>query len=438
MGQISGKIASAETGVPVFFGSFQIGAAGTQPNQPGFDGAVSQNSTFYSPAPLGWDFITASASGFSPNTEWVYVSGNESIGTIPLTPLAILNGQVVDSSGHGIVEANVYYCLVDQTTTCSKPLGAGITTTAGSYNGSVTGGWLPWSTYEIEATAAGYSTDWAWVNATAGQSTAVPTLTLYPSGVNSTPSTPKAGVVRALSPPSTASSLSQVLVDGYLIDNATGQGYQTGSVSACASDGTGCFTLSPGSNSQGYFNSTVPAGLYYLSVTATGYKPVSYFFNATGRAYVHLEALQLYPFPWVQGTVNITPFGEVSILTHVSNPTTYVQIPMAPSASAMGCTANGSLCGASLPISSNGSFFVQTPGGPYNLVRINPTGGASGPSTGGGFVNNQSTYNSTTNITTLTNAISLPIDIMVGGVVYDNSTVGPFDATRGSLSPAPP
>lgn len=418
MGQISGKIVSSETGVPVFFASFQIGAAGTQPSQPSFDGAVSQNSTFYSPAPLGWDYITASASGFSPNTEWVYVQGNESIGSIPLTPLAILTGQVVDQTGHGIVEANVYYCLVDQTTTCSKPLGAGITTTAGSYNGTVTGGWLPWSTYEIEATAAGYSTDWAWVNATAGQSATVPTLTLFPSGQNASPTAPRAG-----SHAPAASSLSQVYVDGYLIDNSTGQGFQTGSVSACASDGTGCVTLSPGSNSQGYFNSTVPSGLYYLTVSAIGYKPLSYFFNASGRAYVHLEALQVFPYPWVQGTVNITPFGQLSIETH---PGSYVQIPFAPAAAALGCTANGSLCGASLPIASNGSFFVQTPGGPYNLVRINPTGGATGPSTGGGFVNNQSTYNSTTNVTTLTHAVSLPIDVMIGGIVYDNSTFGPF------------
>lgn len=430
IGAVVGHVAQAVTGQGVFFAAYSIQAAGSNLNAPTFDGAVALNGTVYSPAPLGWDSITVSASGYSPNTVWVNVTGNDSFGTVYLTPLATIAGRVVDPNGNGLLGANVYYCGITQTTSCTTPLGAGLATTDGGYNGTVTGLWLPYSTYEIYAASSGYTSDWTWVNASAGQITVAPTIVLYPategSGGGSSGS-PRAGgpVVHA----SNSNPLPQTYLYGFLIDNSSGQGIETGggNIQACSTSTGACYALLPGSNSQGLFNTSVPLGIYNLQVDVPGYEPSTEFVNATAGSSQFLGVIQLFPLPWVTGNVLINPFGNTTVL---KSSKTYTQIPVLPAATAMGCNANSSVCGASLPIASNGSFTTQAPAGTYDHLSINPSGGTSGPSANGNFNSNDSTFNASANYTTVLNTtLTLAIYVMIGGTVVDNTTVGPGGIT---------
>ncbi len=424
LGSLVGRVAQAGTGQGVFFAAYSIQAAGSNVNAPSFTGAIALNGTIYSPAPLGWDSITISASGYSPNTVWANVTGNVSFGTVYLTPLATIAGRVTDPYGNGLLGANVYYCGVTQTSSCTTPLGAGLATTDGGYNGTVTGLWLPYSSYEIYAASSGYTADWTWVNASAGQITVAPTIVLYPATQGARPHA-------AASPhPASSNPLPQTYLLGYLVDNSTGEGLATGggNIQACSTATGVCYALIPGSNTQGLFNASVPLGTYNLDINVPGYLPSTRFVNASAGATNYLGVIQLYPLPWVSGNVTINPFGEITVK---KSTTSYVVIPVVPAASAMGCNANSSVCGASLPIASNGTFTTQTPAGTYDHLSINPSGGTSGPSSNGGFNSNNSVFNATANSTTVLNTtLQLAIYVMIGGTVVDNTTVGP-----GGVSP---
>jgi hypothetical protein len=425
LGAVHGNVAQAGTGQGVFYASYAIGAGGTNSVAPSFDGAVALNGTIVSPAPLGWDSVTISASGFAPNTVWVNVSGNDSFGTVDLTPLATVAGRVVDPNGVGILGANVYYCSIVQTLTCSQPLGAGLATTGGGYNGTVPGLWLPYSTDEIYAVASGYTSDWTWVNATAGQVTIAPTLVLYPSTEAAHP------MASDPARPGPANPLPETYLRGYLIDNSTGEGLSTGGgyIQACSTATGACYSLAPGSNSQGLFNATVPLGSYELTANPPGYQPVTRFVNASYGALHYLGVIELVPLPWVTGHVAILPFGNISIVDPVTG--SVVLVATMTAATALACDANSSVCGAALQIASNGSFTVQAPAGTYDRLQILPLGGAAGPSANGGFASNSSTFNASVNSTTvLGTTIGLPIYVMIGGTVVDNTTTGP-----GGISP---
>ncbi|HXQ49247.1 MAG TPA: hypothetical protein VN842_05695, partial [Thermoplasmata archaeon] len=419
IGSVYGKVFQGNSQVPVFFGSVKIAAAGDNPQAPSFDGAVYLDGSFSAQAPLGWVSIQASASGFAPNTVWAYVNGSipVNIGNISLTPLATLQGQLIDPSGHGIYEADVKYCRVDTPNACST-LGAGLSTSNGGFNGTLLGGWLPWTTYEIQVTASGYTQDWSWVNATAGQTTVLPAITLYPVGTNSTP---VGGVHRQV----LSSSAAGVWIDGTLLDAIHGLGIQSSGLEACPISGALCTLISGGSNSQGYFNGSVVPGLYNLSVTAQGYFPASVFFNASQASYLHIGAVFMTELPWVQGTANITPYNEISVRNGAKN----VQIAFSPGAGAFACDSSSTICGTALPVSTQGAFFVQTGGGVYNKLQITPNGGTVGPSINGGFGGNVTVFNVTGPITNLTANLTLSIYAMVGGYVYSNSTTGPTGIT---------
>jgi Carboxypeptidase regulatory-like domain len=415
IGSVRGQVFQGNTQIPVFFGSVKISAAGDNPQAPTFDGAVYLNGTFVAQAPLGWVSIQASASGFAPNTVWAYINGTATtyIGNISLTPLATLSGQLINPQGQGIYEADVKYCHVDTPSACTI-LGAGLSTSNGEFNGTLLGGWLPWTTYEVQVTASGYTQDWAWVNATAGQTTVLPPITLYPVGINQTGAVPHHA--------SLSSSAVGVWVDGTLLDSSHDIGIQTGGIQACPTGGTGTCTLfSDGSNSQGYFNASVTPGLYYLTVTAQGYSPTSVFFNASAASYLHLGAIYMSELPWVSGTANITPYNEIT----VKDGAKVVQIALSPGATAFACNSNSSVCGTALQLSTQGQFFVQTGGGVYNKVQVTPNGGTVGPSINGGFGSNVSIFNQTGPITNITANLTLAIYALVGGYVWMASSVSP-------------
>ncbi|HKV90397.1 MAG TPA: carboxypeptidase-like regulatory domain-containing protein, partial [Thermoplasmata archaeon] len=152
-------------------------------------GAASLAGKFNFPAPLGWDHVKVSASGYQPDFVWAYVNASQvtvNIGTVGLQPLATLEGKVVDPNGNPVLGATADVCPLTSTSAVCTPLGAGRVGSDGIYLGTVVGGWLPIATYRVVVSAAGYTTNWAWVNATAGNLTNVSRLTLYASGSNAT------------------------------------------------------------------------------------------------------------------------------------------------------------------------------------------------------------------------------------------------------------
>ncbi len=439
-GGVYGHMFRAGTNLGVYFGS--VVACPASPNAVGQqcdNGIVYFNGTFFGQAPLGWDYITASAAGYSPDTVWAYVTGNISVGNISMTPLATVAGQVVDPTGHPLYEAVVRYCHVDSTLTCATPLGAGISTSSGAYNGTLVGGWLPWTTYELSISAAGYTTDWVWVNATAGNYTTAPTVVLYPLGTNTTASTLRPGAGRSATAAATApTGPTGVWVDGTLTDASTGYGVVTSGIQACPTNGGLCTPFTDGSNEQGYFNDSVLAGLYYLNVSAAGYQPVSVYFNASAAAVIHLGRILMYSWGWVTGNVSIDPFGPLVTVLRSGSSSTHVEIPFAPGATAGSCNNARTTCGTSLEVSSLGVFEVQAPPGTYDEVTANPSGGTVAGSLSGGFGANVTIFNTTgtstafsnlNNTTTLLNNLTLQIYVTVGGTIFDGSTVNPVTQT---------
>ncbi|HEY6238712.1 MAG TPA: hypothetical protein VIZ68_05970, partial [Thermoplasmata archaeon] len=238
-------------------------------------------------------------------------------------------------------------------------------------------------------------------------------ITLFPLGTNSTP-----GAVPH--PSSGGSQAAGVWIDGAMLDDATGWGIASSNIQACPTNGFSCDQFNV-SNTDGVFNDSVGPGSYNLILSPAGYRPYTVFFNASRAAVVHIGFLRLTPLPWVTGYANISPFGEISV-AHGSG---WVQIQLAPPSTALSCNANGSACGVALPISNQGQYMVQTPGGVYNRLQVIPSGGTVATSNNGGFGSNSSIFNVTENLTNLTTPLSLNIYTMVSGYVYDNSTVGP-------------
>ena len=239
-------------------------------------------------------------------------------------------------------------------------LGVGLTSTDGYYNGTVLGGWLPWSTYEVLASASGYVSDWTFVNTTAGITTTAPTITLRPVGVTQSFTTTK--------PPA------GVWVSGRLVDSSTGYGIKTTGIQACSLGGGTCYSFTYGSNSLGEFNESLLPGLYTLSVTQSGYAPVSFEFNATANAYLDLGVIEMTPMPWVQGNAYVNPWGP-NITVKVGATTTL--LPLGPVAGAETCNTLRTVCGVSIPVSTyGGNFSVNAPTGLYDTVTVQPTGTA--------------------------------------------------------------
>ncbi|MGI0131617.1 MAG: MSCRAMM family protein [Thermoplasmata archaeon] len=412
---------AANTTVPIPFSTYQVCTASSKSYLPCQSGAANPDGSIFSLAPPGWDAITVSASGYSPNTTWAYVSGNTSVSNVSLTPLSTFYGRVVDNiTGHGLVEAVVQYCAISSVNGC-KTLGAGMTTTDGHFNGTLAGGWLPWATYRIQATAAGYSSNWVWANATIGGFSQVPTITVARLGINTT------NGLRPVSPagaigPATNLTPAGVWVDGTFIDNRTGWGVQPSSVSAVSVDGTQIVGFANGTNTGGYFNDSVPTGVYNLSATNPGYYSINIQFNASDRGFVHLGIIKMTPYPWVSGVAAMSPWANVSV-HYTASKTTVTSFT--PDATATGCDKSGYTCGTSGHLDTLGYFNVSAPFGTSDTVTITGTYGGGGPSVSGGFNANLTRFNLTTN---WTNLVSRPPTLLaifatVSGVVWDNSTL---------------
>jgi hypothetical protein len=390
----------------------------------GCENGFGSNGTFFGiAAPIGIDVVTISSAGYASNSVWVNITAgaNVSVGTIPLYPLGVLAGRVVDPNGLGLYLSDIHYCTISGASSCynggGTALGSGLGSSDGSFNGTVPGGWLPWSTYVVVASAPGYVTDWTYGNVSAGGYTTLPTLVLAPIGVNGTrPVHPAAGS-------STGPSAAGAWITGRVIDNSTGQGVQIpgASITACPLGSSICGGIPDGANSEGFFNGSVSPGLYYLNITQNGYTPYGKFFNATQAGFLDLGNLYIEPVWWVSGRVIINPWQSVSL----SSSGTYGQ-GYAPVANAQGCDFGRTTCLSALPVATNGTFNVPVPVGGRATIAFVPSGGIHGNTAAGGFVGNTTSTNLTGMYTNLTGTNSVvPLDIfgVVMGAVFDNNTI---------------
>lgn len=371
--------------------------------------------------PTGPDVLTFAAAGFQANSVWANgtVNATTNAGTVPLYEDGTIAGQVVDPNGTGLFLASVTYCAVYRELPClgggGAPLGLGYTSSDGTFNGTVPGGWLPWATYVVVASAAGYLSDWTVVNVSAGGYVTVPTLVLPPVG--DAPARPALG---GDAPPAPRpAGPSAAWLDGRVVDNSSGAGVAVApgvGLEVCLLPALTCTGLSDGSNVAGYFNTSLLPGLYYLNISTPGYVPKSVFFNATGVPVVHLGTLRLEPLPWIAGRLVIDPWRSLTLAGGGS-----FSRGLGPAADVVGCSSNALVCGVGVPDATDGAFNVSVPPGSSAVLEVSPSGG--------GYVKNATpTTLSGTYTTQQGSAAYLGLSIygIVEGRVFDN------DSTNGS------
>jgi hypothetical protein len=325
--------------------------------------SVTSNGTFAMTAPLGWDEVTALASGFRTNETWVDVTGANSTGTIRLSPLALLTGRVVAPNGTGVLGAVVEYCPIAPAVVSQPgctPVGSGATGSGGYFAGSVPGGEFPSSTYEVQATASGFSGNWTWVNATPGALVPVPTIVLAPTGNGSGPGALALG-------PRIASGTLTTWVEGRVVDAATLGGLSGASLNACSiATPPTCVPFTDSTSTGGEFNASLVLGDYELSVGVAGYVPATLFVNATGLATVDLGAIGLTPYPWVEGRVAIGPWKNLTLVDGLGPDPAGVVV----------CTSGRTTCGPTGLLNTGGFFNVSGPVGASDGLYVNASGGS--------------------------------------------------------------
>ncbi len=360
--------------------------------------------------PIGWDVLHASDGGYVPNSQWFYTGPDGvNLTSIPLTPLALLTGMVLAANGSAVIDASITACTIAAAVasqSCGTTLGSGLTTSDGYYQGLVTGGWLPGATYEVQASAPGYETDWTWVNATANATTVVPTLYLAPVGVLASPAhTPSARAG--------ATDSAGTWIDGRMVDNVTGLGIFSDALTACSVSSGICTPLVDGSNTGGFFNDSLPVGIYNLTVSPIGYESQTILISIPyGVPEYTVATLDLVPLPWVFGQVGMNPWLTVAVVDPDTN--TIVQVALAPPVTVLAC---GFSCGAATPDALNGAFQAETSPGYGDSLFINPSYPGSYTSAAGGFVPDVVSVNVTTESTNLTWIPTLPIFVSVSGTV---------------------
>jgi len=379
------------------------------------EGLVNPSGLFSMTAvPIGWDVLHASGSGYAPNSQWFYVgSGRVNLPPLPLTPLATLSGYVISSNGSAVIDASVAECTLAagvSSQVCSTPLGSGLTTSDGYYQGLVPGGWLPGATYEVEASAPGFETDWTWVNASVNETTDVPTLVLAPVGAGGTPD--------HVGESAMGTNPAGTWVVGRLIDNATGRGVTTSQIAACAVSSGICTQFFDGTNTGGIFNGSLPTGIYNFTVGATGYEPATVLITVpSGVPTVDIGTVVLDPLPWVFGQVVLNPWATIAVKAPGSSSTT--QLELAPPATVLACSIG---CAQATPDATSGAFQTQTYPGLGDTVFINPSYAGSFTSAPGGFVPTTAIVNVTSPLTTLTFTPSMAIFVGVSGTVYNSAS----------------
>ncbi|MCI4364974.1 MAG: carboxypeptidase regulatory-like domain-containing protein [Thermoplasmata archaeon] len=416
---VNGTVIIAGGTAPVPFASVTVCPASPTSLATCAEGLVNASGGFsVLAAPLGWDVLHGSGSGYASNSEWLFVGGGTIVAPpLPLAPLATLEGLVTATNGSAIIDASIDYCTIAQgvsSQSCRQQLGSGLTTSEGYYQGLVVGGWLPWATYEVYASAPGFMPDWTWVNASTNGTTVVPNFVLAPVGG----SIPSHG-----DRPLSVTNPAGTWVGALLIDNSTGKGVMTSGVQACAVSSGLCTPFLDSSNTGGVLNGSLPTGVYNLTVAANGYTSITILVTVpAGVPLFFIGTILLTPLPWVFGQVLLAPWSTIEVnVTGLVNP---VFLALAPPATVLGCAI---FCGQATPDSSSGTYQVQTYPGFGDTLFVNPSYPGSFVSAAGGFIAGTITFNDTQRLTNLTPGPALPIFVGVSGIIYNAaSCTGPI------------
>jgi hypothetical protein len=401
--------------------SIQVCPAGASPGAVVCGSGVANVTGFFeASAPIGWDEVTVSAANFESNSTWLYVARDNSTGAILLEPFGSVSGRVLNVDGDGLYEATVQRCALANPSAC-QPVGTdGLTSSDGAYYGAVPAGPTPVGTYQIEASAPGYVTDWTWVNVTSpGGNFTAPEITLVPSVATSFGAA--AEIRRATTPFATSTGPSGAWVVGRVIDTVYAIGLPNVQLSAEPFSGGAPVSLSSPLGDGGEFNDSLPPGDYTITASVPGYYPSSLLLNVSGNVgIVNLGTISLVPFPTVTGRLVIDP---ESWRVGVSD-----SLGLGPGQGSIEvCTNEATVCGPAGVVATSGEFNVSAPAGTSDLVEADGTG--NGPGTAPeGFVQNR-TYVNVTN-GTLSAAFRADVGlsifgIITGSVINANATSGP-------------
>lgn len=410
--QIIGHVLDGLTG-QVLDGSVTVSITAAGANVEPVSATVADATGAYSiPALPGWVEVHASSSNFLTNSTWVYVgSGTVRAQTIYLTPESFVTGQVLGPSGYPLNTSSVVVCPIsNKGTGCVPILGSGLTNTNGTYYALVAAGPLPLGAYLIVANAPGYLSNSTWVNVTEpGQEYTADTIVLQPI-LGSIAASPH-------SPHRAATNASAAYVYGYVVDNATGLGVPSASISLDPVGGGTPILQSGAVSDIGQFNITVSVGSYWFNVTYPGvYYPWSGFLVVNGSVpYINESTIRLVHLGYLRGRIVVDPWRDVvstqegigvQSLVTVSNPNHEI--------TSQGDTDTG------------GFFNISASNAAKDLVFAVGLGGGQGTARQG-FMENDTKWNVTKNG-------SLPFFIM-GEVIYTAFTGLVRDASTNNATP---
>ncbi len=369
---VSGSIVDAAGGTGIPFAGVSVCSAVGATSTPCVGATANATGAFrVSGAPLGWDVVMGEAPTWQSNSEWVDLSAaGLSAPPLPLTPDGLLAGAVEVAGGQPALGAEVTACPISDVAACGLPLGPGVTNLNGQYEGYVSGSGPPEGIYMVEAVAPGYGSAFTFVNASAGNVTTVPLLTLQPTGGGAAAPGPLRPTVRL------AGSGGSVWLTGRIVDPSTGLGVPGATVLACPQGPTATSCPSPlagGTNSGGFFNFSVPGGLYDLSISALSYLSASVSANATRSPVSSTGTIDLAEIPWIWGNVTASPWSKIWVYQGTSE----VPIVLAPAATIMICPAGPGGCSGSAVVNetvgTGGEFRVLGGvGGRYVLTAQAP------------------------------------------------------------------
>jgi len=421
-GELIGSVILAGGTEPVPNAALTVCPAGSDEAAVCGDGIANASGGYDIPnIPTGWNYVTAVGSGDEVNGEWVDIVGTVTAAPIPLQPLARLSGLVESANGTPLIDASITYCPVDGANAagiCTTSLGAGVTQSDGAYFGLVAGGWLPWSTYEIQASAPGYVSDWTFVNATQNTTTYVPTIYLQPVGINTTQGAVARGAVHAIPGPVQPN----IWVVGRLVDNVTGVGVSVQTLSACpVSNPTNCLLFSDGTNTGGFFNASIPTGSYNLTATAPGYYSLLVPINAVSLPTLDLGTIDMQPLDWIQGNVSLGPWTTIEVNLSASS---HVFVHLVPPTNVNICTQQ-QVCTSATPSGTGGDFEVQSYSGDYLVLEASPIYNGGPNSATGGVRYAQIPVNITPGQAWIPTAPVLDVFGLLTGTVWNSASYNP-------------
>ncbi|MCI4324050.1 MAG: carboxypeptidase-like regulatory domain-containing protein [Thermoplasmata archaeon] len=348
----------------------------------------------------GWEEVTATATNYEPNTVWVFVANSPTptpVGTINLTPVSWLSGQVFDSNGTPIKFATVQTCpLVDEfggaASGCEPVLQGGFTTSNGLYGAKLDAGAAAQGMYEVLASAPGYITNFTWVNITQPggyYNASVINLTQFLTvHLGDAP----ADRPTALSSGSGGGANPDEYVIGYVVDNVSNDGLPMAQITLNPVIGGSPIDLLGSVTDGGFFNYTVTTGQYWANFSATGYYPTTVFLNISGLApQIDIGVIRLSPFTgYIDGQLTVSPWASLTDSYAAGGD------GLGPGSIEVEVCQQGSLSICNKGEASTSGFFnLSAPWGYHDSVVLVPTGTSGGGegSAPGGWLNGTSNAN---------------------------------------------